>query len=241
MNANTIYQKKNIWKDNRGVALVVSIVVGMVVTTFCLTLLLVSYNLFSTTIKGGAQDQCKQLAISLAQSIDEQICADKNSSLDFTSYDEQMAALMAGQDNLWFYLRYNIGQSNWPYYNVDENGHNSEKFAERYFNLTPNGTDRRVYDKATICMSWESSADTQQTGWKAEDTQLEAMLKVEIVVEFGGFSYSMNSYYSLDVSRYDESIEVGERNQGNSVVNPSGNSIYNNERWRWTKESAGVE
>lgn len=57
--------------DNRGVAMIYAIIVGTVVMVFCLSLLLVTYTLFAETNRQNTQLQCKLMAQTFAQQLEE--------------------------------------------------------------------------------------------------------------------------------------------------------------------------
>lgn len=79
--------------DNSGVAMLTVLIVGVVVTVFCLSLLLVSYTLFSQTSRKTTQLECKILAQSTAETLGKEL---QNS-------DSELAAYLSNQikDGYW--------------------------------------------------------------------------------------------------------------------------------------------
>ena len=75
-------------KDNRGSAMIVAIVVSIIVIAFTLSLLLVSYSLFTSSSKKVTQAQVKELA----KSISFEIC-DELTKPTFYSKDEFLAGI----------------------------------------------------------------------------------------------------------------------------------------------------
>ena len=112
--------KKKALKQKEGSALLIAIVIMMVLTMLTLALLLVSYSLFATANKQQGMEQCKEMAQSLSRELEEEITG---TDVDFSTYDEMKTAYEAGESPLWFYLRFNLWQSDWPYYNEEERGH----------------------------------------------------------------------------------------------------------------------
>ena len=123
--------KKKALKQKEGSALLIAIVIMMVLTMLTLALLLVSYSLFATANKQQGMEQCKEMAQSLSRELEEEITG---TDVDFSTYDEMKTAYEAGESPLWFYLRFNLWQSDWPYYNEEERGHTAA-YAYRYFDI----------------------------------------------------------------------------------------------------------
>ena len=68
------YNLKQLCKDNSGSAMVMTLIVGMVVMAFCLSLLLVAFTLFSQMNHNTIQFQCKTLAQSYLESLKTDFC-----------------------------------------------------------------------------------------------------------------------------------------------------------------------
>lgn len=64
---------KTAGSDNSGVAMLVVLIVGVVIMVFCLSLLLVTYTLFSQSSRKMTQQQCKILAQSVSEAIGEEL------------------------------------------------------------------------------------------------------------------------------------------------------------------------
>lgn len=91
--------------------MIVAIVVSMVVVVFCLSLLLVSYALFSSSVRRVTQNQCRELSKTISIEIEKELTTPA-----YTSFDMQKQDVTDGKNLLWQYLRYNVCQGNWPYY-----------------------------------------------------------------------------------------------------------------------------
>lgn len=66
--------------DNSGAAMIFVLIVSAVVFTFCLSLLLVTYTLFSQTSRQTTQVQCKMMAQTFSESFGEEL-KDENSEI----------------------------------------------------------------------------------------------------------------------------------------------------------------
>lgn len=68
--ASRIHRKN---KNDSGVAMIFSLIVGVVIMVFCLLMLLVAYTLYSQTTRKLSQTQCKVLAQSMAEQIKDEL------------------------------------------------------------------------------------------------------------------------------------------------------------------------
>jgi hypothetical protein len=217
--------KKKKRQQNQGTAMIVAIVVGLVLMVFALALLLLSYSLFSSAVRQSTQTKCRELAKSLDKELRHEI-----TDPCYDSYELQLADAAQGKNvnNLWFYLRYNIWQSNsWPYYNEQENGH-KEADSYKYFSLDVSDFNGMA-DKVTVIIYWEIDSDNPQTETNKDYTRLH----VKIETEKGDSSYTLESVYILNVSAYDATAEDLVDTVTNTEINPDNNNIYVNERWKW--------
>lgn len=224
-------KRRNIKKKD-GSALLIAIVIMMVTMMLSLALLLVSYSLFATANKQQNLEQCKELAQSLSVELEKEI-----TDPIFESYAEETAALEAGEYPLWFYLRYNVFQSSWPYYNEDERGH-TQAYAYRYFKIDTPETDVNVADDISVLMYWSSELDTEtENENEAETTEL----TVVVTCEKGKQRSTITTIYELvlgEDSNYDDAPQELVRSP-NKDVNPNNNAINGAQKWSWGREERG--
>ncbi|MBQ9608261.1 MAG: hypothetical protein IJV15_02315 [Lachnospiraceae bacterium] len=215
-------RKSKLYKDNRGSAMIVAIVVSIVVIAFTLSLLLVAYSLFSSNTKKVTQTQVKELAKSVSIEIENEL-----TQPHFDSKEELLSEINNPKHYLWLYLRYNIVQLNWPYYDVSTAGH-TEVYAYRYFDINVAGGDMTKYatmaDEITVCMYWSDDDLSEKD---------ETMLAVEVSVKKDTQSCIYTTYYDLSLADYDD-VPVANSTL-NDVFNPNGNAIDISENWVWTK------
>ncbi|MDO5127091.1 MAG: hypothetical protein Q4D54_05005 [Eubacteriales bacterium] len=215
-------------KHNKGSAMLIAIIVSVVVVAFCLSLLLVCYSLYASAVRKVTSRQCKELAKSLSIELEQEL-----TKLNFASYEEEKLALERvsnGENSLWFYLRYNLFQENWPGYKA-EYSEEQNKLSYREFTLDLSGGDSSRYEAQT-------SDITLCVYWKNEDVLLmkeETLLCVEVHVTKDDQSAIMRNYFTLSVSNYPSTTLSGEidTSQALEIVNPSGYSIDEDEHWKW--------
>lgn len=217
--------------DNRGSAMIVAIVVSIIVIAFTLSLLLVSYSLFTSTAKRVTQSQVKELAKSISFEIGDELTNPK-----FNTKDELLAGInddssviyRSSEYNLWYYIRYNVCQNEgWVSY-VDETtaGHIAAN-AFRYFSVDIYGDSTKyaaMADDIYICMYWANDDISDKN---------ETVLTVEVTVTKGEQTYTLTSYYELAVYPFDE--EHTTDSTMNEYFNPNGRYIDLSENWVWTK------
>lgn len=181
--------KKKALEQKEGSALLIAIVIMMVLTMLTLALLLVSYSLFATANKQQGMEQCKEMAQSLSRELEEEITG---TDVDFSTYDEMKTAYEAGESPLWFYLRFNLWQSDWPYYNEEERGHTAA-YAYRYFDINT-GTGKEAVadalDDISVKMYWEGENDAEK-----EDTSF----VVQVTCQKGKLKSIITSTYELTI------------------------------------------
>jgi hypothetical protein len=173
----------------------------------------------------STQTQCKELAKSVNQELRQELM-----KTDYTSYEEQLAA--AGTDNqLWFYLRYNLWQEDtWPYYKEGVTGHN-EGDSYRYFTMEV--PEAAAADKVLVTLYWEIDSEAPET----ETDKSFTLLHVKIETEKGNYGYTMETVYALTVSPYDGAVGYGDlEGLENTTINPSQREIDKNEKWVWTPD-----
>jgi hypothetical protein len=182
--------EKRRFSDNRGVATLFTVIVSTIIMTFCLALLLVSYGLYTSSLKSRNREKCRALSISLTKELKE--------SLTSVSFDDKVSedrAKASGEDNLWFYLRDNLNESTWPSYKSGSTNGNHET-SDRIFDIESNG----VLDggNVTVTMYW--------TNDESDEDDEEIYLYVRVESTMGAQKYSLTSRFLLDA---DESYDDG--------------------------------
>lgn len=224
-------------EKDRGSAMIVAIIVSMVVVVFCLSLLLVSYALFSAQARRVTQNQCRELSKTISLELEKELTEPA-----FASFAEEQTDLDQGQNMLWHYLRFNICQPTWPYYvSEDTTGHNADA-AYRYFHMNVTGGDNSQYtamaDDISVCIYWENDGSYQTS--KGDVT-----LCVKVSCTKGNQTASMLSRYTLNCTSFANADATGDAyttgKHGDNAemieaANPKGNNIATGEYWKWVFE-----
>ena len=227
--------------NNRGAALMVSVIIIGILIVFTLSLLLVSYTLYASQSKKTAEMSSSEAAVTLSRALDQELTMDDN---------------VTGS-SLWNYLRYNLLQDDtvWPYYEEGVSGH-SRTEACRYFkvdynvNYFPNKAPDGFPGNVTICIYWMlPKGQDVPTGQNPYDMTISqkngTQLVVEVTCETASQSYTVSKTYELNIISYEmsEPTEVSEHNivRNNASVdeyNPADiSSTHFNweEKWRWAE------
>lgn len=196
--------KKRVVKNKDGSALIVAIVIMVVLMMLGLSLLLVSYSLFSTVTRKQHLEQSRELAETLSRQIEAEITISTPAAADEDDYP------------LWKYLKDNISVKNnaskWPYFDDDADGHKAAD-AYRFFSIqsdvTSGGADAKLAQTAKdllsdtcVLMYWE----TEHADMAAGDPTLgdevlnnEAVLTVEVTCTAGDETTTITTRYVLTI------------------------------------------
>lgn len=228
--------RKKTVHNKEGSALLIAIVIMMVVTMLSLALLLVSYSLFATSNSQNVTDQCKAFAQSLSRELEAELTAPQ-----FEKYSDQEIAMRNKEYPFWFYLRFNIWQSSWPYYNIDEPRHSGD-YAYRYFTIDPETAGASdVIDEISILIYWESDADTFQnwTKYGINDNKDETLLTIRVTCKKGKQQSTISSTFQLHREyTYSDAPKTENPNDSSGLATSDiygvGNYIRKSERWTWS-------
>lgn len=219
-NAQITAQRLRNFKDNNaGSALITAITVGVIVMVFSLMVLLSSYSLFSSINRKTGDIRSRELANSAAEAI-----YDELANVDYDTFDKQQVAASANQDALWFFVRYNVWQTSWSYYNPEEAalGHGIN-MASKYFDLDVGD----VAETVKVRLYWEKGTST-------EDNKDGTILHIVATANAADSTYSAERTLELQITEY---VEVTDKTlvTGNSnvSVNSGGNEIKRYEKWSW--------
>lgn len=207
-------------KDNSGSAMLTALIVIFVVMILSLSVLAGAYNAYRMSLGASNNAQAKLYAQSAADKLEEYI-----TGVNYDSFEAQWNAFSVGESPLWFYLRYNVEQNNWPYYKASENTHDKDH-AYRYFIMSVGSKDvynmldykAAIGNDTSVLMYWENKDN-------------ETILTVEVRCEKDSDTYVATNKYKLIKSAYSDG--AGSDHSILPGVNPSGNSIANSEKWVW--------
>lgn len=202
----------------QGAAMVVAIVVSMVIMVFSLSLLLVTYSLYSSVQGNTISMQCRELAVSLSAEVGQELMQQ--------AQPEDGAAIQTedGQNPLYSYLRAMLWQEEvWQHY--DPEGTLALEECCKYFALEiPDGYGDMA-DQIWMTLYWtiEEPASPRE---EQEDERACAVLHVRIRVSKNEASYVAEKAYVLHVSA---------ETYGEQLVDTEyGTTININERWSFS-------
>jgi len=139
-------------KKNAGVTTMVVVCVMAIIMALSLSLFLTASVLMKTSAKTGASEQCRILSVTLSEQIEKQL-TDQDNVYESRLMENASRAEDIYKISLWHYIRQEITDGSWPYY--EEPGstlHNSEN-AIRTFHMDPSGIASEIAD-SEISIYW---------------------------------------------------------------------------------------
>ncbi|MEY8533843.1 hypothetical protein AALH30_10000 [Blautia pseudococcoides] len=218
-------KKRSLRNNKNGSGLIIAIAIMAVLMMLSLALLLVSFSLYSTARRQQDSAQCRELAQSLSKELEYEITIPST---------EAYKSGAAEKYPLWFYLRFNVWQNSWKYFNNDERGHMAV-YAYRHFNVgfTAN-LNKELTDGMSVLMYWISEDEVSDKN----GTQL----VVSVTSEKGKAKTTITSYFELNVTdskelpKEDEddydALSGGQEFEKKNI-DPDGNTIDEGEIWSW--------
>lgn len=144
-------------KKNAGMTTIVVVCVMAIIMALSLGLFLTASVLMRTAAKTSALEQCRILAVTFSEEIENQLVAE-----DHVYEDRQAEDTSRMEDiyhiSLWHYIKQNILDGSWPYY--EESGstlHNKEN-AIRTFHMDASGIASEIA-ATDIALYWIHGAD----------------------------------------------------------------------------------
>jgi hypothetical protein len=172
-------------KKNAGVTTIVVVCVMAVIMALSLSLFLTASVLMRTASRTLAQEQCRILAETLSEQIEQELTAPSN------SYGDVQEEITARAQNinelsLWHYVRQEIMDGAWPYYEEDGSGIHSSENAVRTFQMNTQSVAGEV-SSTVLSLYWTPGAD--------ETTPESLTVRTEVTVK--GRSCSLTDVYRL--------------------------------------------
>ncbi|HAF26507.1 MAG TPA: hypothetical protein DCG85_04230 [Lachnospiraceae bacterium] len=206
-------------KDDHGAALFVVVVIVLVLSILCLSLIMTAGALYNSSKNAIIKLQTQEAAVSVSKEIEKEI-----TKPNYTSFADESNDRSAGKNALWFYLRDNIkNDGTWPYYaeagnkqNIESANHGAAE-AYRYFDLTESGTSELpiVSGDTTVYMYWSPAGKNDSVD--AYDTSPSGRtLYITVVCEREGGMYTVTSTYKLrTASDYPDTVDDHEKQSWN--------------------------
>ncbi len=221
--------------NQKGSALIIAMVVMLVLTVLGLSLMYASYSLFATVNRQQSAEQCRLMARSVSEEIEQEL-----TGVSFVSQEEFEAALIDRNSHdehpLWYYLRFNLLHLNpdeqsreavWKYYNEVERDHKKLEKVQRKFKLTADSGEAKTvldgYD-ITILIHWESEAGASRFN--------STPVIIQVISEKDRQRSVITSTYELNVDYY-AGENIGFMHY-DSTYNPNQLTINSIERWTFS-------
>ena len=244
-------QKKNrqlnkSYQSDRGVALIMAVVIISILIIFTFSLMLVAYSLYSSQNKNVAVMRCSEAANTLSAALCEELTwvdQDSNRYPELDSY-------------LYRYLRYNLCQADtWPYYDSKNAGEHGKDKAFRYFELKHN-TAKKVYSadgsiekstdesgnpvdlmsdgvegmpgKTTVCIYWEPPTGMDLSDNASKMASKDGLiLHLDVTCESASQSYTVEKKLRLKVYSYKPLQDLTDRGRQDAISDAADNPAVN--------------
>lgn len=227
--------------NNKGAAMMLTIIIIAVVMIFVFSLIIISYNLYASQAKNMS-------GIRNAEAVNSMSIATEKELTDSNAIQNS---------NFWKYLRMNVAYQNetadpewqdWPYYDAnDQTGNHDAESAFRYFKLEKNDTMEGVPAEMNMCVYWtipskeEASPTAQEiTDFKdaLDSGDLYARNKIRLhvitVANTGSQTYEVEDIYELLITEADSSEKIALKSaRKNNAINPARKEINLEEKWIW--------
>lgn len=175
-------------KKNAGMTTIVVVCVMAIIMALSLGLFLTASVLMRTAAKTAASEQCRILAVTFSEEIETQLVAENH------IYEDRLTEDTARMEDiynisLWHYIKQNITDGSWPYY--EESGsivHNREN-AVRTFYLDSSGITSEIAE-TNISLYWTCAGN--------ESTPDQLVVQTEVTVK--GQSCKITDVYKLQIA-----------------------------------------
>lgn len=139
-------------KKNAGMTTIVVVCAMAIIMALSLGLFLTVSVLMKTAEKSAAQQQCRILAVSFSEEITKQLTSDEN------VFANQLSEEMAKHQDmhsisLWHYIKQNISDGSWPYYEEGGTPLHDKNNAIRTFEMDASGVAGEIAD-TQISLYW---------------------------------------------------------------------------------------
>ena len=249
------------YQFNKGVTMIVAIIIMAILVIFTFSLTLIAYTLYASQNKNVASMRCAEAANTLSVALENELTYVNDSDDIYPEKDSY----------LYRYLRYNLCQDNvtWPYYIADDVSGHDKKAAYRYFDLRYNSEKKQnvtpadggassveavdgiegMPGKTIVCIYWKlpenATVTKEQTAKEYLNNKDGLKLYIEVTCEAANQSYTVTKEYILKTSSY-TAFEADKSNvlsnslthSGNVFTNPCNfveSDIKSTEKWEWKK------
>lgn len=178
--------------QNTGATTIIVVCVMAVIMALSLGLFLTASVLMKTSTGTLAGEQCRIMAVSFGDEIERTLTDDSYEYADRLEEEAGRAESLTSI-SLWHYIKQNIGDGSWPYYEETAGGIHSRVNALRSFSMEEVGVTGEVAD-IVLTMYWIHG----------EDLNVPEKLVIETTVTIKEQSCSITDVYGLRINRIGE-------------------------------------
>ena len=179
---------KKILTQNTGATTIIVVCVMAVIMVLSLGLFLTASVLMKTSSGTLAGEQCRIMAVSFSEEIERTLTDEEYQYNDRLEEDAGRAESLTSI-SLWHYVKQNISDGSWPYYDETQGSIHSRTNAVRRFQMEANGVTGEVAD-IILTMYWTCG----------EDRDRPEKLIVETTVTTKERSCSITDVYGLKIN-----------------------------------------
>lgn len=139
-------------KDKRGMTTIIAVCVMALVMSLSLGLFLTASVLMRTAVRSGSSEQSRILAVSLSRMLESQL-TDEDMVYDSRLKEEEDRMQDMGGLSLWHYVKRNIEDGSWPYYQENGDSLHSRENAVRSFHMEAAGAAGEIAD-SQVSLYW---------------------------------------------------------------------------------------
>lgn len=178
--------------QNTGATTIIVVCVMAVIMALSLGLFLTASVLMKTSAGTLAGEQCRIMAVSCSDEIERTLSDEKYRYNDRLEEDAGRAESLTSI-SLWHYIKQNISDGSWPYYDETAAGIHSRANAQRSFTMEEAGVTGEVAD-IELVMYW----------MHGDDLNIPEKLVIETTVTIKEQSCSITDIYDLRINRIGE-------------------------------------
>ena len=139
-------------RKNAGMTTIIVVCVMAIIMALSLGLFLSASVLMRTAAQASAAEQSRILAVSLSEMLEQQLTADETVYQSQLQEDAARAEDLSGI-SLWHYVRQNIRDGSWPYYEESDIPLHGRENAVRSFQMDSVGVASEIAE-STISLYW---------------------------------------------------------------------------------------
>lgn len=155
-------KKSSIFRDNAGATTIVVVCVMAVIMALSLGLFLTASVLVKTSGRTLAAEQSRIMAVSFSEEVEQMLTGEGKDYESRADEDKGKAEKLSGV-SLWYYVKHNICDGSWVYYDEEESSLHSAGNSVRKFQMTGSGTVGEIADIG-LSMYWTHGEESDRPG-----------------------------------------------------------------------------